>query len=212
MVHRRLTHKGNGGDFKIDEPGVNGKGLIVRGKHYVYLQPITRSIELSRNMAESLFMAPIVLFDKYSTIKEYSSQRDITFSALSDSLPENVHLLTLENWKANQVLLRLEHTFESSDNSPLSKPVVIDLNNLFKTFKIVDSVETTLAANELLSESKRLKWNSHYFSAQELSRKERAADLKITLGPQQIRTFILTLENNLHKEGNHFLSFYFKNI
>ena len=92
--------------------------------------------------------------------------------------------------------------FESSDNSPLSKPVEVNLENLFKTFKIQDLVETNLVANELLSESQsqRLKWNSHYFS--EVSNiTKRAANMKITLTPQQIRTFILTVENNNHKEG-----------
>ena len=88
MVHRRLTHNGNGGDFPIDEAGVNGKGLIVRGRHYIFIGPTTKSIGSSRKLAESLYMSPVVVFDKYSTIKDYSSQRDITFSPLSESLPE----------------------------------------------------------------------------------------------------------------------------
>ena len=200
MVHRRLTHKGFGGDFLIDEPGVDGKGLIIRGKHYLYFQPITRSAELTKPMAESLFMSPILLFDKFSTIKDYSSQRDTTFSALSHSLPESVHLLTLENWRPNQVLIRLEHMYEKSDNSPLSKPVEVNLENLLKNIKILDSVETTLTANQLLSESKRLKWNSKHYS-DESSTEQRVVDLNVALSPQQIRTFILTVEDNTYKEG-----------
>ena len=196
MVHRRLTHKGEGGDFIINEPGVDGKGLIIRGKHYLYFQPISSSAQLTKSMAERLFMSPILLFDKYSSITDYSSQRDTTFSALSNSLPESVHLLTLENWRPNQVLIRLEHMYEKSDNSPLSNPVQLNLANLLKNIKILDSVETTLTANQLLSESKRLNWNSV-----QSSRKKRAIDLTVTLSPQQIRTFILTVEDNTFKDG-----------
>ena len=202
MVHRRLIYNGNGHAFNINEPGVDGKGLIVRGKHYLYFGPTIKTIEQTKKMAECLYMAPIVMFDKYSTIKEYSSQKEVTFEGLSHSLPENIHLLTLENWKSNQVLLRLEHTFEASDNSPLlSKPVEVNLVNLFKTFKVLDSVGTTLAANELLSESKRLNWNSHNSSNEKLSRNTRAVNTRVVLKPQEIKTFILTVENNNHKEG-----------
>ena len=71
----------------------------------------------------------------------------------------------------------------------------------FKTFKVLDSVETTLTAHEILSNSKRLQWNSHLF-ATENNRSKRAVETKVNLNPQQIRTFILTVENNIHKEGN----------
>ena len=201
MVHRRVTASWG---VTIDEPGIDGKGLVVRGKHYIFIQPIEKSPKLIRSLSESLFMGPIVSFDKYSTIKDYSTERHTTFSGLSRSLPENVHLLTLENWRPelNQVLLRLEHTYELSDNNELSKPVEVDLNGLFKTFKVLDSVETTLTAHEILSNSKRLQWNSHLLSAKNISK--RAVETKVKLNPQQIRTFILTVENNIHKEGNPF--------
>ena len=195
MVHRRLVQKGEGGDFVINEGGVDGKGLIVRGKHYIYVKPIAESIQSAKSMAESLFMGPITSFEKYDgSFKDYSNTKVVTFSGLNKALPENVHLLTLENWKTNQVLLRLEHFYESSDSGSLSKAVTVSLDNLFKTFKITDAVETTLTANELLSESKRLKWNGKYFSNEVQNRTKRAFNPSVTLNPQQIRTFILTVQ------------------
>ena len=195
MVHRRLVQKGNGGDFVINEGGVDGKGLIVRGKHYIYVKPIAESIQSAKGLAEELFLAPIVSFEKYdSTFKDYSNTKVVTFSGLNKALPENVHLLTLENWKTNQVLLRLEHFYESSDSGSLSKAVTVSLDNLFKTFKITDAVETTLTANEPLSELKRLKWNGKYFSNEVQNRTKRAFNPSVTLNPQQIRTFILTVQ------------------
>ena len=188
--------------FTINEPGEDGKGLIVRGKHYIFFQSIDKSSELVRSLSQKLLMSPIVTFDKYSTIKEYTTKKETTFSGLSRSLPENVHLLTLENWRANQVLLRLEHIYESTDNNVFSKPAEVDLNGLFNTFKILDSVETTLAANELLSNSKRLQWDSHMpYSRVESNKTKRAVESRVQLIPQQIRTFILTIEDNLHREG-----------
>lgn len=203
MVHRRETASWG---VTVDEPGVDGKGLVVRGKHYIFLETIDKTPKLAKSLSQSLFMSPILSFDKYSSIDDYSSQRVTTFSGVSRSLPENVHLLTLENWKANQVLIRLEHTYESTDNNVLSKPVEVDLNGLFKTFKVLDSIETTLTANELLSESHRMKWNSlpttyssDGFNITEST--QRAVGLKVKLSPQQIRTFILTVEDNIHREG-----------
>lgn len=206
MVHRRMAQI-KALDFKLDEPGVDGKGLRIRGKHYLYIKPIAESAQLVRPMAESLFMAPIVTFAKYNTMKEYSDQRVTTFSGLSHSLPENIHLLNLENWKQNQVLVRFEHFYESSDNNVLSKPVELNLENLFKTFKIIDSVETNLAANELSNETKRMHWKKKLNQSKELVRSRRESYLKFKLSPQQIRTFILTIEMNKHIEG-----IYIKNL
>ena len=198
MVHRRVPKSWG---IQLDDPGVDGKGLVARGKHYIFVQPIHKSSKLVRTLSESIFMAPILSFDKYTTLQDYSSHRVTTFNGLNHPLPENVHLLTLENWKQNQVLIRLEHMYESTDSKELSKPVEVDINGLFKTFKVLDLVETTVAANELLSDSKRLQWNSHSFSSVISNRTKRAIDFKVKLSPQQIRTFILTVEDNIHKEG-----------
>jgi len=202
MVHRRLTRDGAGGAFHVDEIGPDGKGLVVRGKHYLFLQPISESAKHYRDMSQRLFMEPIVSFAPYtSTEADFRTKHATTFSGLSAPLPENVHLLTLENWKKNQLLIRLEHFYESLDNSDLSKPVSVNLQNLFKTFKISDVAETTLVANELLSESKRLHWNSHQLFSEESQRSRRAVDFNVQLTSQQIRTFILTVEENLQPLG-----------
>ena len=46
---------------------------------------------------------------------------------LSDALPINIHLLTLERWRDDSILLRLEHIFEANDHPQLSQPVSIAL-------------------------------------------------------------------------------------
>ena len=69
MVHRRLNRDGSGGPFQVNEGGVDGKGLVIRGKHYLYLQPIGKSAQETKSKAQQLYLAPIISFDKYSSIK-----------------------------------------------------------------------------------------------------------------------------------------------
>jgi hypothetical protein len=103
-------------------------------------------------------------------------------------------------------LVRLEHFYESVDNNDLSKPIEVDLQNLLKPFKILNLTEMTLTANQILSENHRMKWNSNkYFSESESipNRIVRDINFKIQLIPQQIRTFIITTEDNKELKGIH---------
>ncbi|CAG2116335.1 unnamed protein product, partial [Medioppia subpectinata] len=144
----------------------------------------------------------------YSTIADYSHKYVTTFTPIGDSLPENIHLLTLEKWSDGEVLVRFEHMYEKDDNHRLSEAVEFDLGNVLKTLNVVKAVEMNLAANELLSETKRLNWKSmscernydncfdNQFNGQAFN-----SDLTVRLEPQQIRTFILTVNNTYHKEA-----------
>lgn len=50
-------------------------------------------------------------------------------------LPENINLLTLERLWDDSVLIRLEHTFQGSDNAgDLSKPVAVTLKVTMNIF------------------------------------------------------------------------------
>ena len=70
------------------------------------------------------------------------------YSSLTQALPINIHLLTLEEWNTdskNSVLLRLEHFFEAQeDPEGLSKPVNLELQGLFRTFDIENMEEVIL--------------------------------------------------------------------
>ena len=48
-------------------------------------------------------------------------------SGLSFSLPENVKLLSLEQWDDSSVLLRLEHTYEIHEHPEYGKPVNVSI-------------------------------------------------------------------------------------
>jgi len=51
----------------------------------------------------------------------------LQWSGLKRSLPDNVHLLTLEQWEAGTILLRLEHFYAKDEDPTLSKPATVQL-------------------------------------------------------------------------------------
>ena len=46
---------------------------------------------------------------------------------LISRLPKNIKILTLEPWKDEEILLRLEHLFEKDEDPKYSVPVIVDL-------------------------------------------------------------------------------------
>ncbi|CAG2108860.1 unnamed protein product, partial [Medioppia subpectinata] len=199
MVHRRLFTDG-----WMNETGVDGKGLVVSGKHFIFFKPINESSKLFRDLNQRLFMSPLITFSPLTqTQAEYRNKYKTSYSALSQELPQNVHLLTLEKWTQNELLLRLEHFYQKEDKNELSKDVEIDLKTLFKDIKIKDIREMTLSANQELSESQtnRLQWKSKQpLNDIQFNSDQHLNDIsKIQLSSQQIRTFILTIEDNTKK-------------
>ena len=51
----------------------------------------------------------------------------LQWSGLKKALPDNVNLLTLEQFGPKDVLLRLEHIYENGEDPVLSKPVTLSL-------------------------------------------------------------------------------------
>lgn len=203
MVHRRLLYKGDGGDFYVNETGSDGEGIVVRGKHYLFFKTINESAQLIRDLSQRLFMSPIVSFvDLHESEEEYRTKWKQSFTGLSRELPNNVHLLTLENWKQNQILLRLEHFYESTDETELSRPVNVSLDKLFIPFSILNVTEMNLAANEVIGKTKRFHWETNETVCEESVNSEITVNkLNVRLSPQQIRTFVLTIDGNVRSAG-----------
>ena len=63
QVHRRTLYDDKRGVKEpLNEPGVNGKGLIVRGRHIVVLDNIDNSTFYHRMLGELLMMKEFPLF------------------------------------------------------------------------------------------------------------------------------------------------------
>ncbi|XP_030388139.1 lysosomal alpha-mannosidase-like [Scaptodrosophila lebanonensis] len=205
MVHRRLLRDDN---FGVEEP-LNeiayGEGLIARGKHRLIFGqhnqgPSTlRSIE--RQLQLQFLLPPWRFFSSASsyTHEEWRSTFRNIHTGIARALPEQVHLLTLEPWRENELLVRFEHILEKDEDPVLSKPVRFNIENMFNNLAAVGIRETTLDGNAWLSEIRRMKFvpdpNSARAEDAGTNPFPQSGDSKfvIDLIPMQIRTFVLYL-------------------
>jgi len=199
MVHRRDLYDDHFGVGEaLNEPGVDGKGLVIRGKFWVLFTSIAEAAEAHRELAFDILLEPSLTFAKLSgTVGDYVKNHKTQYSGLTKELPKNVHLLTLEQWKGSSYLLRLEHFYQQKESQTLSKPVTVDLKDLFVPFVVTQAVETTLTATNDVSYLKtRLQWKSNSDTNRfEPKRVElNDEDLTLTLNPIEIRTFIITVK------------------
>ena len=133
--------------------------------------------------------------------------------------------MTLEEWKRgedsqidgqNSVLLRLEHLFEvQEDRGNMSKPVLVNLEVLFKAFDILSVEEVTLGANLQVEKLHRLQWDvmnevptsktrqmeeggeEEYHVQDVLEAENVKGRWPVKMQPFQIRTFIIDLNAKL---------------
>ncbi|CAF1497023.1 unnamed protein product, partial [Adineta steineri] len=193
MIHRRhLQDDGLGVGEPLNETAY-GEGLVVRGKHILFIQPPAASALYHRVASQSLYMHPLATFATIpQTYDSYAAAYRQTWSALTDTLPLNVHLLTFEQLAPQIYRIRVEHYFELNEDETYSHPVTFDLQSLFKSIgQISEFTELTLAANLPLTDLKRLTWLSSEQESSDMFVPEQnaATNTTIRLIPMQIRTF-----------------------
>jgi len=165
MVHRRTLHDDALGVSEPLSETAFGTGLVVRGKHFLILESPASSALYHRVASQQLYMRPLATYAlPHLSYDNYSATYRQTWSALTNDLPLNVHLLTFDQLDTKQYLIRVENYFELHEDDIYSHPVIFDLQSLFQTQGIVsDIVELTLGANLPLGDMKRLEWltNDH---------------------------------------------------
>ena len=91
------------------------------GKHYLLVSEIDTAMKEARIMMDKVY-EPLHVF--YGDFDPTGSELKTTSPVAEDaSLPENVHLLTLETWRPNVLLVRLAHQFAVDEDALLSKAV-----------------------------------------------------------------------------------------
>nr|CAD7458127.1 unnamed protein product [Timema tahoe] len=142
-----------------------------------------------RLLAQRILLAPWVFISRGSSDQTRSVNKK-QFVGLTNSLPENVQVLTLERWTDNSLLLRLEHILEKDEDKVLSQDVSINIQNLLSPLTVNSLRETTLDGNQWLSDTVRLAWTSTD-TRQRSEVSHDIQDFSVTLSPMQIRTFVV---------------------
>jgi len=165
MIHRRLLKDDAFGVGEALNETAYDKGLVSRGKHYLVVgrsklqrTPSTKAQERFLQIQKHL---PVwTFFDNANnlTFEEFRSKYYVLFVGLSLSLPKNVHILTMEPWHDNEVLIRFEHIMQKDEDVLYSKPTTFNLKDVFRYFDFVDIQETTLDGNMWLTDKKRLRF------------------------------------------------------
>ena len=73
-------------------------------------------------------------------------------------LPDNINILSIEQWKGASLLVRLEHIFEKDEDAILSQPASVDLQDVLRDFAITSVREMTLDGNVAARDVTRLQW------------------------------------------------------
>lgn len=205
MVHRRIQQDDSRGvaepldetmcGCRLQEKGCDCAGLTMRGRHWLILDSVENTNHLRRTLSERQNFGPTLAFGPASL-----SAAKPTFSALSADLPENVKLQTLTNNYASlhdgKFLFRLTHLYSIGEHPTLSKPVQVDLANLFGSgYSIIDAEEMSVTAgqNKTAMESNKYDWKTdgeHYPAGKWSPTK----DLKTLLRPMEVKTFLVSFE------------------
>jgi lysosomal alpha-mannosidase len=160
MIHRRILNDDSLGVGEALNESAFGEGLVVRGRHMLIVEPPATSAAIHRISSQRLYMHPLASFALTQlSYANYSASYRQTWSALTDTLPDNVHLLTLDQLGPKEFLVRVEHFFELNEDDTYSHPVTFDLQSIFKAIGTIStSVEYALGANLVLSDMNRLNW------------------------------------------------------
>ncbi|KAJ4433199.1 hypothetical protein ANN_15456 [Periplaneta americana] len=211
MVHRRLLHDDAFGVGEALNETAYAQGLVARGQHYVVAGATSGLAAQERQLAQRKLLSPWLFFSPGGTSLEewqntykmevgvllyYMKILAMVLLKLLKIVPENIQILTLEPWKENTLLLRFEHIFEKNEDAELSQPATISyelivFQDIFSTFSVTSSHQTTLAGNQWLEDMNRLVWKTGTAAERQRVSSEESRD--VGLDPMQIVTYLVTV-------------------
>ena len=200
LVHRRLLfddHRGVG--EPLNEPGVDGKGLIIRGTHRVVVAPNAAAPALYKQLQVQSLSRPsaVKLFAGMATLSpaQWLGSYTSTATILAAPLPPNVHLTTVHVYNATTALLRLWHMYEVSEDAALSREVMVDLAYLFAGKTVTAATEMTLGGQQPLASVAPRTFTTDsgaQYATPVVPPAPQGPGLTITMTAMQVRTFVIT--------------------
>ncbi|XP_052852729.1 lysosomal alpha-mannosidase-like [Drosophila gunungcola] len=200
MLHRRLVRDDGYGVGEALNELKYGQPMVARGKVYLILNDADESTSVERE-AEKEFHLPLWKFFSQNSGSSSSAAKSVPSF---EDFPQSVHLLTLEPFNDDEVLLRVENFKDHIEGNVVS----FNIRPIFDYLNGLEIRETTLDGNLPLSDLKRFKFHAegsgpvateaeYYTSAHKpLSANETqdASEFAVTLYPMQIRTFIIKIQ------------------
>ena len=189
----------------LNEPGVDGKGLIVRGRHWLVVAPNAVAPPLYKALHQRGLSLPntVVAYAGLggATPVQWLAANKGSASLLAAPLPLNVHLVTTHVYNATTVLLRLAHIYDAGEDATWSKDATVSLAGLFSP---TSSIKKVVAAEEMTMQgalpltavvpSTYTTETGAPITLPVVPPAPSGAGLDVTLSAQQIRTFMLTVE------------------
>jgi len=179
-----------------------GKGMHVTGSQYLLLDHSNNGVRHVRTTQSRVFQPLIAAITPMMTgaanVQKWIATHTTNGTAISADLPVNVELMTLQHLGRDEHLLRLSHQFAVGEDPAYSKPVTVDLKNLFKTLHIIDVKEVSLTANQPIENIKVFEWNTEGENAHENNWTPRPVPFRgdtVTIDPMDVRTFSFKVSN-----------------
>jgi len=200
MVHRRMTHDdGRGVGQALNEPGVDGKGLIIRGRHWVTAAPAAAAPASYKHLLLRGLSLPttVAAFAQLGALTpaQWLAANTGRRSLLAAPLPQNVHLATVQAKSASRALLRLAHLFSAGESATLSQNATVSLAGLFAGKTVASAVEMTLPGSQPLAGVPQRTYvtdGGAKVTVPILPPPPSGAGMDVVLGPMEIRTFEVT--------------------
>lgn len=198
MVHRRMVHDdGRGVAEALNEPGLDGRGLIVRGKHWLIAAPVSDAAPAYKELSARSLTLPtsnVAFSPLVGAPSAWIVSHSPRASLLKAPLPPSLHLATVQVLNASSMLLRIAHVYDVGEHS-LSADVSVDLANLF-VFSITAAIEMTLPASRALADVPKRTYTTDggaVFNTPVIPPPPVGSALTVVIGAGQVRTFICTM-------------------
>ncbi|KAA0171253.1 hypothetical protein FNF27_06372 [Cafeteria roenbergensis] len=177
-----------------------GHGLVIRVLYRLRLDQAASAATGYRPLIDEAFARPLTMIASPAAAAA-APRPTAQLLAAGLNWPVNAHLANFDARGNGSIVVRVTNPFQTGEG-PLAVPVTVDLADLFPSKTITSVVETTLTANQPLSELNRLVWKTETGgeraspslgrTAIEASSPDGLASVPVELKPQQVRTFMVT--------------------
>jgi len=188
-----LDDDGRGVGEALNETGLDGKGLIITGTHFVSLIAQEYTSIVTREAQTRIFMPPHVSYSPLTTsVSDYVNNHNVAVSYLQNDLPPNVELITAQIQSDGTVLLRFAHMYAVNEYAELAAPVTFDLSTVFVAAP-TSCTELSLTAAYPQGQHQVYQWKTTdgEIGVPKVEKRKPGVlkDTSVTLNPMQIRTY-----------------------